>query len=70
MLVTSRAAMLALMITLASCSTAPTYTAEDVAMAVNQGQLEDMFKQVQAELKAAKPGSDKALSLDTTLEYW
>ena len=56
MQVTSRATLLALIVTLASCSTAPIYTSEDVALAVNQDQLEDMFNQVQAELKAGQAG--------------
>lgn len=63
----SRTAVLGLMITLLACSSAPTYTKQDVALAADTDQLEALFDQVQADLREARPGSDKALGLDLTL---
>jgi hypothetical protein len=56
---------LTIALALAGCATAPVYTSQDVALAAQQNQLEMLFKQVQADLAEAKPGTDKALALDT-----
>lgn len=62
---TLKAALLVHVLSLAGCAMTPAYTSQDVALAADQGQLEQLFDQVQAELAQAKPGSDKALALDT-----
>jgi hypothetical protein len=61
---TLKAVLLAQVLGLAGCAPVP-YTSEDVALAAQQGQLETLFDQVQAELADARPGSDRALALDT-----
>ena len=61
---TFKAVLLAQLLGLAGCATVP-YTSEDVALAAQQGQLEALFDQVQVELADTRPGSDKALALDT-----
>jgi hypothetical protein len=62
---TLKVALLVQVLSLAGCAMAPAYTSQDVALAADQGQLEQLFDQVEAELAQAKPGSDKALALDT-----
>ena len=62
---TLKVALLVQVLSLAGCAMAPAYTSEDVVLAAGQGQLEQLFDQVEAELAQAKPGSDKALALDT-----
>jgi hypothetical protein len=62
---TFKVVLLAQVLGLAGCATVPAYTGENVVLAAQQGQLEVLFDQVQAELAEARPGSDKALALDT-----